>query len=78
MSKTNVLETVSVSVAAARAKLLELMQGHPVSTLVEFAQYLGHDCQFLLVGILARPKVCYSILCCWTQSNKHYLCLCIY
>ncbi|XP_037532899.1 double-stranded RNA-specific adenosine deaminase, partial [Nematolebias whitei] len=52
--KTNVLGTVAVSVAAAPpqnlwAKLQEVKLKNPVSALMEYAQYLGQNCEFLLL-----------------------------
>ncbi|XP_012994867.2 double-stranded RNA-specific adenosine deaminase [Esox lucius] len=46
--------TVAVSLAAPppqnfRAKLQEVRAKNPVSGLMEFAQYLGHNCEFLLL-----------------------------
>ncbi|XP_013863361.1 double-stranded RNA-specific adenosine deaminase isoform X2 [Austrofundulus limnaeus] len=52
--KTNVVGTVAVSVAAAPpqnlwAKLQEVRLKNPVSGLMEYAQYLGQNCEFLLL-----------------------------
>ncbi|KAF3691963.1 Double-stranded RNA-specific adenosine deaminase [Channa argus] len=52
--KANSMGTVAVSVAAPPpqnlwAKLQEVRLKNPVSGLMEYAQYLGHNCEFLLL-----------------------------
>ncbi|XP_017280476.2 double-stranded RNA-specific adenosine deaminase isoform X2 [Kryptolebias marmoratus] len=52
--KTNIVGTVAVSVPAAPpqnlwAKLQEVRLKNPVSGLMEYAQYLGQNCEFLLL-----------------------------
>lgn len=52
--KANMVGTVAVSLAAPppqnlRAKLEELRLKNPVSGLMEYAQYLGQNCEFLLL-----------------------------
>ncbi|KAM9310304.1 double-stranded RNA-specific adenosine deaminase isoform 1-T2 [Pholidichthys leucotaenia] len=53
--KANAMGTVAVSFAALPsqnmlAKLQELRLKNPVSGLMEYAQYLGHNCEFLLLN----------------------------
>ena len=52
--KVNSIGTVAVSLAAPPpqnlwAKLQEVRLKNPVSGLMEYAQYLGHNCEFLLL-----------------------------
>uniref|UniRef100_A0AAX7V622 Adenosine deaminase RNA specific n=1 Tax=Astatotilapia calliptera TaxID=8154 RepID=A0AAX7V622_ASTCA len=54
LNKTNAMGTVAVSVAAPPpqnlwAKLQEVRLKNPVSGLMEYAQYLGQNCEFLLL-----------------------------
>lgn len=72
--KANAVGTVAVSLAAPPpqnlwAKLQELRLKNPVSGLMEYAQYLGQNCEFLLLdqsGPSHDPRsVTLSVLCQW-------------
>ena len=74
--KTNAVGTVAVSLAAPPpqnlwAKLQEVRLKNPVSGLMEYAQYLGQNCEFLLLdqsGPSHDPRLVTSLSVCFSYK----------